>query len=210
MRTVVLVLFLCALLQHSVSAQSFKGGVSFGLTAAQVDGDQLAGYNKPGPVGGLYVYKKLGHSLDLQMDMTYVQKGSRLTPKPQNNNRFILIRLHYAEVPLTLRYTNKNFGYEAGLSFGALLGSYTGDEFGETPVSALNPNFFRMEYAAHAGFGMKLSDRWSAFWKISYSLLPVRDYPGGRQFLSRAGQYNNVMYFTLRYLLSKPEAEKKQ
>jgi hypothetical protein len=191
-----------------IQAQSFKGGVLFGLTTCQVDGDQLAGYNKPGPIGGLYVYRSMGKNFDLQMDMTYVQKGARLTPKPQNGNQFRLIRLHYAEVPITARYKNGNFGYEAGLSFGALLGSYVGTEFGETPESALNPPFFRAEYAIHAGMGMRITDRWSTFWRISYSILPVRDFPGGRSVLSRAGQYNNVLHFTLRYLLSKPEPMK--
>jgi hypothetical protein len=45
------------------------------------------------------------------------------------------------------------------------------------------------------------------FWvngRFSYSILPIRDYPTGRSFIGRSGQYNNLLEFTAGYLITTP------
>lgn len=184
-------------------AQKFKGGLTAGLSSCQVDGDGLSGYNKPGGIAGSFITWSFNDKFSAQMEMEYIQKGARKTPKPQNGNTLYLIRLNYVEVPLLIQYVNKTFIYETGFSFGTLLSSYVGNEFGEITHNASNPDFFKYEYSFNLGVGKKFSDKWGFNFRYNYSLYPVRDFPGARSILFRSGQYNNNMQFTLRYFFVK-------
>src|SRR5687768_12714295 len=83
-----------------VSAQSFKGGFNAGFTTSQVSGDNLAGYNKAGLIGGLFVYREISKKFSLRMDFSYVMKGSRKAVHPEIGDfDFYVLKLNYIEVP---------------------------------------------------------------------------------------------------------------
>jgi len=195
-------------------AQNFKGGIIAGIAACQVDGDGLGGYNKPGPIAGGFVTWDFTKTWSGEMQMVFIQKGARFFPKPDQIqeaqipdlpgtvNTYNMV-LSYIEVPFLLRATHKGFMYEAGLSYGRLIGSK--EEVNFTDILPLIPKrqFFNNEYGLNVGIGTMISKRIAAFARFNYSAWPIRD--GGRSILFRTGQYNNTIQITLRYFLSKPK-----
>lgn len=86
------------------SAQGvFKGRAFFGGTIAQIQGDFLAGYDKLGLGGGMGVYYPITEKLELGIELTYKEKGSRtdlLFRKVQNKR---ITHLQYFEAPFILQ-----------------------------------------------------------------------------------------------------------
>ena len=80
-----MVLLFCGLLTLSVQAQNFGGGLILGLSTSQVGGDNLGGFNKAGLLTGAFVNSNISSLLNIQMEMTYIQKGSN-NPKMNENN----------------------------------------------------------------------------------------------------------------------------
>jgi len=60
----------------SVDAQRFKGSAVFGLNLAQIDGDNLAGFNKLGLTGGVKLGYPIQDNIDINLEMLYSQRGS--------------------------------------------------------------------------------------------------------------------------------------
>lgn len=92
------------------------GGGNF----AQIDGDSLAGYHKPGfNVGGrvqIVVHKNFQPSIEI----AYSQKGSSSTffKKPE-----ILFVLDYAQIPVMLNYVDRRVMFSAGMAYAQLIRS---------------------------------------------------------------------------------------
>ena len=128
---------------NKVVGQEFKMGFQLGMTATQVTGDQLVGFNKAGLFGGLRVTRAMGEYGDGQMEINFIQKGSRLNAKPDKGiyNSYLL-RLNYVEVPVSYRLRlNKFFGLEAGAKFAYLISTREKDEQGDLPEEAEKPGF---------------------------------------------------------------------
>ena len=201
-------LTIIVLVSLSASAQKFKGGIHGGLASCQVDGDNLTGYNKPGFILGGFVTLNKNDKLSFQIELEYIQKGSRFVPKANQLGYNVpvagvvgssyYLKLGYVEMPFMIRYTNNKFLYETGLSFGTLLHSYVGTEFGEMPISAANPEFEPFEYSLNLGISRIISDHLLACFRYNYSILPIRIPPGSVGI--RTGQYNNNMQFAIRYI----------
>ena len=110
-----LIVFPCLL-----SAQGFNAGLRVGVVGSQVDGDTYEGFNKAGITAGLFVNRKLSDLFSLQLEMNYIQKGSR---KPlDDNNTYYLMRVTYIEVPVLLQWhagklTLKKMKLPPGLEF---------------------------------------------------------------------------------------------
>src|SRR5258706_10632378 len=86
------------LITNLIYAQNFNAGLRFGIDGSQVNGDNLSGFNKAGIIAGAYVSRKFSDLISLQMEMVYIQKGSR---KPTDmNNSYYRLRVHYIEVPV--------------------------------------------------------------------------------------------------------------
>lgn len=173
--------------------QGFEGGLRFGLCGSQVDGDQLSGFNKVGVLAGAYVSRKLSEAVSLQMEMVFIQKGSR---KPiESNNSFYRLRVHYLEIPLLVKYkVTKKLSLTAGPSFGTLAFSAEDDEYGVYP----NPiPFKKFELAGNLGVVYALSDQWSFDARYSNSINTIRPFPGKYHPFFEKGQYNVLIEFSL-------------
>jgi len=74
-----LLLFTAILLLTTITdaqAQRFKGTAVLGLNLAQIDGDNLYGYNKLGLHGGFKLDYPLASKLDLSLEMLFSGRGS--------------------------------------------------------------------------------------------------------------------------------------
>ena len=62
-------------------AQSFNGGLIFGPTFCQVDGDHYAGYHQLGFTAGVYVNLPLEDRFSAQMELKYSLLGAHSSHK---------------------------------------------------------------------------------------------------------------------------------
>jgi hypothetical protein len=175
----------------------FNAGILGGISTSQVDGDQLAGYDKVGIKVGAFVNRNFSDHVSLQMELLFIQKGSR---KPVNteDNTYFLMRLNYMEVPLMVRFQfSKKILGEAGLSIATLVSSEESDEVG---VIKSRPEFKKFDYLVNAGGYYKLSDNWLFNVRFSYSIFPIRPFDSARPYaFFDKGQFNNVLALALYY-----------
>lgn len=179
------------------SAQSFRVGLRGGITATQVDGDQLQGFDKGGLLGGLTLSRQVSERTSLGMEMFFIQKGSR-KPVSQEDNSFYLMRLTYVEVPFLVRWdAGKKIILETGPAFGVLVHSMERDQIG---IINYAPAFEKREYSFNAGMGYRLSDKMVFDARYSFSLLPVRRFESALNYLYwDRGQFNAVLQLSLNY-----------
>lgn len=183
------------LVSMSSIAQDFKAGLRGGIVGSQVNGDRLSGFDKGGPLFGGFVNRKLPHSFSAQMEIVFIQKGSR---KPTDEfNSFYLLRLNYIEVPVLLQFnlTNK-LTLQAGPSFGTLISSHEENEF---QVFNSFSQFKKLEIAANGGVIYKLSDHFAFDARYSASMSTIRPFPGVTTAFFDRGQYNIAIEFSLMY-----------
>ncbi len=189
-------LFLFFLLTTNlIFAQDFNAGIRFGVCGSQVNGDNLSGFDKAGLIGGAFVNRKFSDLISLQMEMIYIQKGSR---KPTDiNNDYYRLRVHYIEVPLlVIFHVSKKIDLTVGPSFGSLIFSEENDEFGVFPN---RPPFRKFELSGNAGIVYKLDDKWSVDGRYSNSLTTIRPFQDTYSTFFDRGQYNLLIEFSLIY-----------
>lgn len=125
MKYLYLFILFSALFLSQGYAQKFEGGVVLGLVGSQVAGDQLSGYKKAGLNAGGWINLPIGEKSKLQMELTYIQKGSRDNPDYEKEKfDSYLMRLGYVQLPVIYLYQYNNFlGFEAGLGMNFLIHS---------------------------------------------------------------------------------------
>lgn len=194
----------------NLKAQEFKGGISAGPVVTQYNGDNIGGYNKIGPKAGFFIRRDMPGKLDYQIDLYFVQKGSKYVSQKYAN--YYNLRLRYIEMPFTFEYLtdklevpglfrldfNNLVGFEFGLGAAYLIEAKEDDDGGgwlDEPV----PTFSNFDVTAHAGIDYFFNEHWFVNFRYSYSIIPIREHPGGQTWLLDRGQYNNVLHFTLYY-----------
>ena len=194
----ILILFFC-FITTNMQAQNFNGGIILGLSTSQVSGDKLGGFNKAGILAGGFANTHLLSFLSLQMEITYIQKGSN---NPSMNENLIPdISLSYISVPIFLKYhQNSNIQIESGLETAVLLSSQDNDFYGTVPKDQ-SIEFNKYDLSALIGIYYKLSEKITLNSRLSNSILPIREHASGVTFQSNKGQYNSVLSFALHYTI---------
>ena len=195
MRWLIVVLLL---MPSAIIAQSFKGGVQGGIAMSQVDGDRYAGFHKTGVWAELYVEYPFTKKAGLHLGLAGVQKGSY---KKFNDLEFYRINLIYAELPVLLTYRiSARSILEGGLGFGVLVHSAEKNELG--PLAKIDSQAFNsFELSAQGGIKYFIWARAGGTVKLSYSVLPIRDTKQTSMYRRNSGQYNNLIQFSLFYML---------
>jgi hypothetical protein len=104
-------------------AQEFNAGVLGGMSTSEISGDFITGPSKVGLYAGIFTNRYISKKSSLELELNYVQKGSRKNPDSTDVTKYIL-RLQYVELHLLYKYDLKKFTFEAGPSLGYLLHSY--------------------------------------------------------------------------------------
>ena len=73
--TLIIALFLFNF--SSAQEQRFNAGLVVGLNASQIDGDQLAGFDKLGLTAWVRGIAKLGETIDMNIEFLYSERGSK-------------------------------------------------------------------------------------------------------------------------------------
>jgi hypothetical protein len=187
-------LLLLVMASSSLRAQRFNAGLMLGGVTSQVDGDTYDGYHKWGYLGGGYVSLQVSPHSSFQMELEYIQKGSRRNDTTVSGGDTYLLRLHYIEVPVLYQYTfKKRFYFEAGPVADVSIGSL------ELKNEAVPPETVPLRpvtFAGIFGFGAYLTKHLRLNVRSNYSLNSIRsknNYSGYRRIFIETGQYNNVL-----------------
>ncbi|NVO01329.1 MAG: outer membrane beta-barrel protein [Bacteroidetes bacterium] len=194
----ILIIFVVILATLSTKAQKFGGAAFVGISGSQVSGDNFSGFNKAGINGGISVNYLISTKNTLNMDLSFVQKGSKSNPNPQKGqyNSYNL-SLNYIEVPIYLRFNaNQKLFFDFGLSYGRLISSSEKNQYGEIPGTK---PFNNADYSVLAGLGLLLKKSFSVGFKISNSFLAMRPHASNATYLWNTGQYNTVLTLNLIY-----------
>lgn len=112
------VLFALLLTCISLEAQRFEASAVAGFNFSQLDGDNLAGYNKAGIVAGAKVAAILKPKWRLSMELLYSQRGSRRGVREAS--AYDKFALNYVEIPVMAYLTDWKVEFGAGLSYSRL------------------------------------------------------------------------------------------
>ena len=176
-------------------SQEFNAGPVIGLNTSQVSGDGLGGFNKVGLSIGGFINRKF-NVLQAQMELKYIQKGSRELINEDTYNDGYKFQLNYIEVPLLIKKRiKKNTMGEIGFSFGHLLNwyeSYNGIDENGIDVK-------KIEYSMLIGFEYNITGKIYANTRISNSISPIRPHVSNQTYKWNKGQYNTSIAFSIYY-----------
>lgn len=198
------ILFCLLLSVSNVSSQNrFQGGIVAGLSATQVHGDTYSGFNKAGLYAGGIVKRNLSETWIAQLELVYIQKGSRKNPDPSNGDYVLyLLRVNYVEAPLLIKCNYKKFSFEIGASYGVLINSHEENQFGT--VNNLIP-LQRSDISFLYGGNINLNEHLTVNIRNSNSIFPIRKFDTPIYYQRRLsnmfnkGMYNTVMLIALQY-----------
>jgi Outer membrane protein beta-barrel domain len=157
LKTILTALIFLTILGINNGQQRFGGAILVGFNAAQLDGDNAAGFRKFGFCGGIRGIVNIGTKSELLVDLLYSQRGSKAGESDYLVNGTNLnqkISLDYIEIPITYQFSDwlykNNDGSEyfkvkfnGGLSIGRLFSASAAysffdnltDQFNKTDIS---------------------------------------------------------------------------
>ncbi|MFN3940751.1 MAG: outer membrane beta-barrel protein [Chitinophagales bacterium] len=110
-------------IQHGPKDDNFRvfdAGAIIGFNASQVDGDNLAGFNKIGLNTGALAHINFNRQWSLGFELLFTQKGSGTFPNADQQDTYKLT-LNYAEVPVFVTFNDKSrMLFQAGFAYGRL------------------------------------------------------------------------------------------
>lgn len=193
----------------AVSAQFFKGGVKGGMTASEVSGDHLSGPDKLGFYGAVYTMYPISTASYLQMEVMYIQKGSRSASGANNDYFDYNFSLHYVEVPLLYVYNISDFFQHKAFHDVLLFGGFSVSKlvgYSETQndlslSSSYNTRYKPVELNFLAGFCYPITSSLYATFGYSNSLTPIRSASLSTTNGLTSGQYNSVWSLGLSFVV---------
>ena len=153
--------FLIAFSSNISAQQRFKAGITLGVTAAQINGDDSANFNKLGISAGLRALTILTPKSDLVIELLYSQRGSQAELIASSGFPQSKIHLDYVEVPVIYNYKDwyqeeedyYKMHFYGGLSYGRLFNT----RFENTQLEEAGPFFRENDFSWLAGIGFYTS-----------------------------------------------------
>jgi hypothetical protein len=183
-------------------SQKFHGGLFVGISASQISGDQLSGFNKAGIYAGGFTNYYFTQKSALQLEIYFIQKGSHKSQKPKNNDYTAYnLNLQYVEMALLYQWHfYKRFYLETGPGLGVILNTLAveKDENGIVPNYS-RPRFNQFDLSIIAGLGVNISNNFKVNLRGENSIIPVRKPVVGTSVRLDRMQYNSTITLSLIY-----------
>lgn len=193
------VLMALIMVPYLVKAQDFQGGVTAGFASSQVAGDGYAGFNKAGVAGGFFVRLPIDQKSGLQMELAFIQKGSRYNEKPdQPLLQQYVLRLNYVQLPLVYQYDIGKLRLEAGLSIDFLVAKYEEKNYLENTLN----DWRKLTVNTVIGVQYLFDDHWSIGLRTVNSVNSIRknSVEGNvKRYGSAFGAFNDVLQLAAYY-----------
>ena len=152
------------IINTQLQAQTFKAGVILGVTASQINGDDSAGFNKPGLEGGLKSAVTISEKVDISLEILYSQRGAKDEASADGVVQNIY-RTTYVAIPIIYNYKDwaaedyYRLHFHGGLSYGRLINAELDNDQDNTAfVDAWNQNDFGFlvgaTYFVNSNFGL--------------------------------------------------------
>ncbi len=194
------------LIASNLSAQIIKGEAIAGINLSQVDGDMFYGFHKFGVQIGAGAMIPFGTNWDVSVEALYNQKGAReRSDIPDTICTYdYKLRLNYAEVPVIVHYTDKEFiTAGTGFSWGRLVGVSEWENEIKTGVNTKSGTYKINDFNIIADVRIRIKGPLKLNVRYAYSLVPLRT----REFTNcdtftkfTRQQYNNLLTFRLVYM----------
>ena len=183
-----------------------QGGILVGITGAQIDGDRLSGYNKPGLFIGGSILGGLTNKYSLEFQISFSQKGARSSNQEfEKTGRRIIFKYNYIEFPINCRYQFSSNGcIGAGVAANVFVNraSDAGENLGFDDLT--DAEMKRINLSGQLLAEYKITDNLNIGGRFSYSLMPVNKLLNSQstsQYLLGYGDglFNNTLTFFLAY-----------
>lgn len=198
------IVYLLLINSNEINGQRFNGGVTAGLSMAQIDGDTWSGFNKFGLIAGGFVNTGFNSKIKGQFEVKYVQKGAKTSfnPKDPNIKRTFY---QYLEMPVTVNYSIKrdSFRIEAGILLARLLQKPKyADNFGEWPVK---DGYHKFDLGSILGISYAINEHLWFNVRYTYSIFRIRklEVPLTGWWWYYRGEYHNVLNVSVYYQIDK-------
>ncbi len=163
--------------------QRFSAGIIAGINASQIDGDQLAGFDKVGLTGGIKAIVNFESAFDLNVEFLFSQRGSRPDIFNPDYDPDIEVNLIYAELPVyvTLGDWWQEVGQyhkvsaQAGFSYGRLISARTFDYFhpSEQSFDKLVPYFNDNDISWLIGVSYRMNSHFGITGRYTRGITPL-------------------------------------
>ena len=183
-----------------------QGGILVGITGAQIDGDRLSGYNKPGLFVGGSILGGLTNEFSLEFQINFSQKGARSSNQEfEKTGRRIIFKYNYIEFPINCRFQFSSNGcIGAGVAANVFVNGAidAGENLGFTDLT--DADMKRINLSGQLLAEYKITDNLNIGGRFSYSLMPVNKLLNSQstsQYLLGYGDglFNNTLTFFLAY-----------
>lgn len=184
-----------------IMAQNFKAQVIAGMNVAQVDGDSYSGYNQPGFIGGISIYRQSKEIYNFGFELLYSQKGSHKKNTEEDLEKF-KIRYTYIALPIYIDFTDlgpdfDNFSIRASISPNLNILSKDNKGYGWAKTE-IKP----FELSGSIGVGYKINDEFGFILRHENSLLSIGKPVNNTYYnINRRGLYNRLVSFIFSYNL---------
>ena len=200
--------FMLFSLPHSAVAQRFRGGLTGGLTAAQINGDSYSGFDKLGWQGGVFVETELMPVFDARLEIRYASRGAR-NPAEDDNTGAYFLALHYIDLPVLAALKIKKAGaVEIGLVPGYLF-TLNGEKDNGILTGEDKAAYHKFDLGTLLGFRVNITGKLAISFRYSYSIFSIRDLDSAGSYYSWFGQlfghsqgdFNNYLSLGIHYQL---------
>jgi hypothetical protein len=172
-------------IQAESNAQRFSAGLLGGLNASQIDGDNLAGFDKVGLTGGILTTMEFESPFRMNMEFLYSERGSRPDIFNPEYDPDIEISLKYVELPVYVSLGDwwqeegeyYKVSVHGGLSYGRLLNAKTTDYYNsaEESYDQLVQYFSENDLSWLLGMSLRMSKSWGITARYSRGIIPLLD-----------------------------------
>lgn len=192
-----IVSLICATFSIALFGQGFSGSLVAGISATQVDGDDLFGYEKLGALFGLNVTTPLSPRLDLRLGVEYIGKGSKKDVTLESPESF-KYQFDYLEMPFLLEFHfTEPFYSITGIAPAYLLSARI-VENGIAYDKSLYA-YRKFDVPLVIGMGYRVRPRLDVRARFCYSLTYINEDPPTPR------QFNNQLDFSVAWDLQKSE-----
>lgn len=189
--------------------QGIQGAIALGGNLTQVDGDEVFGFKKIGINAAAIAIIPIQKKWSISLEASFSQKGAyQKYPNESFPNKelpYYNLRLNYAEVPVLVHFTDKEFlTVGLGMSWGRLV-KVNEIEWGiKTPVDVYSGDFVRTDLNGIVDFRFPVYKKLNVNVRYAYSFAKIRT----RTYTNLSGdewtrnQYNNIITLRLYYIFN--------
>ena len=197
-----------------VNAQIIKGEVILGMNLSQVDGDEVFGFKKVGLNAGAGVLVPIAKNWDVSFEAIFSQKGAN--QKPQNSdtieNGAYRLNLNYAEVPVLVMYTDKEFiSAGAGFAWGRLVGVKEWEHGNSIETTTVNSGVYeKNDFSILGDLRIRIYKQLKFNLRYQYSLVKIRTREFGNASIGfwTRNQFNNLISFRLIWVFNEAQSKR--